>query len=369
MNRSVNVDLEELEAGKYTVLMKISARRWTSKLTVEEVVRSNCRDRPDKLIQVGLSYDLAHAKGQFKETEAEKKEREAREEKKKATEKKKLRAELREMKFKAWQLNVKQRARDKRHAKKKEERHRKRALLEPGKETIGIEDPPPGDVAADENPIPAEEPNSEPTKLEQDVSTLPSPGPEAEPADPTEPAAAKHPAAEEPTAAADDLVNGDAPNNDPAPPSIAVAPSITGGPPPLESDYDSDASFDSSIDSDLDFPPPGSADSAAAIIAAPPAAAADDDDDDEDADFENDPWNAVCVVGLRVYSKDEGTCVDVVRPGVDEEEDEGEGEEEDAALDVDDVSKGASGEAVVVGAEEGKDGQGGGKEEVNLIDA
>jgi hypothetical protein len=27
----------------------------------------------------------------------------------------------------------------------------------------------------------------------------------------------------------------------------------------------------------------------------------DDDDDEEDAIFGTDPWNAICVVGLRVY--------------------------------------------------------------------
>jgi hypothetical protein len=27
-----------------------------------------------------------------------------------------------------------------------------------------------------------------------------------------------------------------------------------------------------------------------------------------------DPWNAVCVVGLRVYSKDSGLSLEVVRP-------------------------------------------------------
>lgn len=363
MNRSVNVDLEELEAGSYSVLMKISARRWTSKLNVDEVIRANCRNRPDKLIQVGLSYDLAHAKGQFKETEAEKREREAREEKKKAAEKKKLRAELRENKFKAWQLNVKQRAREKRHAKKKEDRHRKRAQLEADKKgPIDIDDPPTGETAAidgaapngeakaDESSISAEEPNSAPTKPEQDAATLPSPGPEAEPKAPAEPNAGEESAAEEVTAAdlsksfqtalqaiPSVLLNGNTPVNDPAPPSTAVAPSVTGGPPLLDSDYDSDASFDSSIDSDLDFLPPAS-DTAVDAAVAVPAAADDEDDNDDDAEFENDPWNAVCVVGLRVYSKDKETSIEIIRPRLEEDE--------DTALDVDDVSKGASGEPV-----------------------
>ena len=126
MSRSVSVDLE-LEAGTYSVLMKVTARRDLGKKTPDEVLRENCRTRPNKITQLGLAYDLAQAKGISQESEVEKKERESREARKAASEKKRLRAELREQKFKRWQLNVKQRARDKRHAKRKEERHRKKA--------------------------------------------------------------------------------------------------------------------------------------------------------------------------------------------------------------------------------------------------
>ena len=67
----------------------------------------------------------------------------------------------------------------------------------------------------------------------------------------------------------------------------------------------------------------------------------DDDEstDDEDAEFADDPWNAVCVVGLRVYSKDLKACVEVIRPKMD-------GDYGEALLDIDDISKGVSGEKV-----------------------
>lgn len=371
MNRSVNIDLEELEAGTYSVLMKISAKRWPSKPTPDQVIRENCRDRPNKLIQVGLSYDLAQVKGQIRETEAEKQRREAIEEKKKAIEKKKRRAEFREQKFKAWQLNVKQRARDKRHAKASEERRRKRAEIAAANAagaSAADDDAAPTDAeqvaagADEEEPTPASEteeaPLSESTKLEQDAATLPSPeaDPEPESTEPAEPDASDNAVADEvpgpdpdqtnESAPQDDLpssscvlVNGDFAEPDPA---TALAPSsiIADGAGPLDdSEYDSDASFDSSIDSDLDFPEPV----ITTTTAAPndPAAVVlveDADADDENVEFENDPWNAVCVVGLRVYSKDPGTGVEVVRP---------RDEDDDALLDVDDVSKGASGELVV----------------------
>ena len=120
-----------------------------------------------------------------------------------------------------------------------------------------------------------------------------------------------------------------------------ISPSITGAPPPLDSDYDSDASFDSSIDTDLDL-----SRSPVFFAVDPPVAAAQNavdpvttaDVDDELAEFENDPWNAICVVGLRVYSKDKGVTVEVIRPKEDEEA--------ETPLDMDDISKGASGEPV-----------------------
>ena len=63
------------------------------------------------------------------------------------------------------------------------------------------------------------------------------------------------------------------------------------------------------------------------------------EDDEENAEFADDPWNAVCVVGLRVYSKDSDLSVEIVRPRQDEEDG-------DTPLDVDDASKGASAETV-----------------------
>lgn len=52
--RSVNVELE-LEAGEYTVLMKVNATRDLDILPIEEVIRNYARDRRDKLVAVGMS--------------------------------------------------------------------------------------------------------------------------------------------------------------------------------------------------------------------------------------------------------------------------------------------------------------------------
>lgn len=70
MYRSVSTELN-LEAGKYSVMIKITASRDKSKPTPEETVKKTCQTRPDKLMAVGLSYDLAHAKGRLEESEME----------------------------------------------------------------------------------------------------------------------------------------------------------------------------------------------------------------------------------------------------------------------------------------------------------
>lgn len=74
MNRSATTELD-LEAGRYLVLVKISASRDQSRSTPEQIVRKACQTRPDKLMAVGLSYDLAHAKGHLKESGLEHEER------------------------------------------------------------------------------------------------------------------------------------------------------------------------------------------------------------------------------------------------------------------------------------------------------
>lgn len=386
MKRSVNVDIE-LEAGKYFVLMKISAKRDIRRPNVEEVIRDNCRAKQDKLIQIGQSYDLAHAKGQTKESEAEKLEREAREEKKRAAEKKRLHAKLREQKLRHWQLAMKQRARERRHSKRKEERHRKKA--EAGAMTEGTaqdgkpatEDPPveghPSEDAT--NGVATAESGSDPADAKvqpvQDAANLPSPpadlpsqaaslspdNPSAPSDAETEPQGSAPTKATEVTAPAEVyssnapaqeaatqeqsqkfasalqavpsiLVNGTTSGPEPAPPSTAA------GPTPDDSDYASDASFDSSVDSDLDFLEGQEAAVPAAVEA---------ESDDEDAEFTNDPWNAFCVVGLRVYSKDQDTVVQVVRPAEDEDDtDDADDADDEPPRDVDDISKGASKEPV-----------------------
>jgi hypothetical protein len=57
MTRSVNVELE-LEAGDYEVRVKINATRDQDILPIEKVIKNNAKSRREKLLRIGLAYDL-----------------------------------------------------------------------------------------------------------------------------------------------------------------------------------------------------------------------------------------------------------------------------------------------------------------------
>ncbi|KAK4222485.1 cysteine proteinase [Podospora fimiseda] len=61
-NRSVSCEID-LEPGRYEVLPKITAQRIEGKDLVEDVVKKWADKNPAKLRQIGMQYDLAHAKG------------------------------------------------------------------------------------------------------------------------------------------------------------------------------------------------------------------------------------------------------------------------------------------------------------------
>lgn len=368
MRRSVSTDIE-LEPGTYSVLMKITAKRWAipDRPMPEQVIRERCIQRHDKLIQIGLAYDLAHAKGQIKETEREKRLRKQQEERKKAADKVKQRKELRERKFKAWQIRQRQKARDNRHTQRRTERRRRKAEIEKAAHTEGEDPLKAPAAAADELGVTDEGPAAEQqsSRIEEESAPIPDGGTETEQTEPETPTPPSPTTGTEPThpaGTAEPTIFQEAEIED----IYAIAENTTAegdlsqkldtalllvdeqDPNTVDdpsshhhrdyTDYDSDSSFNSSIDSLLDFPSSPSiapADSTVADIFADE----DESTDDEDAEFANDPWNAVCVIGLRVYSKDPQACVEVIRPKMD-------GEYGEAPLDVDDISKGVSGEKV-----------------------
>ncbi|KAL4915206.1 hypothetical protein BDW62DRAFT_203810 [Aspergillus aurantiobrunneus] len=300
ISRSTNAEVD-LEPGTYHILMKITAYRCGAEST-EDAVRRLAPLRREKLVQIGLSYDLAHAKGIVIETDAEKQEREERESRRKAAERKKLREETRKKLQREWIRDQKLAARRKRIEEKLAAKAAKLNI------------------------------NGKHSELEAE-RVLPD-SPVESPSD----------------------INGHANGIDSKPPKNGSVPSIifdTAHTPLTPSSSHDAHSMRSSrhrstnsfsrhrrhthnrdhdlldgfeFDSEIDMPPEEP------VTRAPSCQTSFCDD----LDSKTDPWNAVCVVGLRVYSKDEMLSLEVVRP-VPEDETE-------AALDMDDPAASATSE-------------------------
>lgn len=351
MSRSVSTDLE-LEAGTYSVLMKITARRDSAQWTPERMLRENCRNSQEKLIQIGLAYDLAHAKGQIKETEQEKINRAESEAEAKKSGKKKQIEVAKEAKYRKWLFTKRQHERNKRHKQKAEDHRRKKleereAVVHPDKHVNG------GGTVNHSNSAPTVEEvavakGSDKPEEESEEARAGThiEGPSAPTLKSVKESIAKHYTTQDMI----DQFNKDLKSV----PSVQVNGTIFEGehmaspstaPPPTAPDFSDTSSilsYDSSVDSVLDLEPLeidlGNHDKPADPEVPQPlnATVSEEDADDDNEEFANDPWNAVCVVGLRVFSKDKNVSVVVVRPK------NGGQQNEKTPLDLDDISKGLS---------------------------
>ncbi|KAK7927837.1 calpain-like protein, partial [Apiospora marii] len=318
MDRSVSIELLCMEPGKYSVFVIVAGERDTDMTTVEDVVKRECKKRSDhaKLASVGYAYDLAHAKGaahleqvqklrhqsdqkeasdsrkferrkiwsqRHMQRDATKKQRKKNEEKRdhrravRETErKKKEQAEAAESKKKEEaedaELKKKREAEEAEQKKKEEEKHKISLARRRASKLIQEKE---NDTK--NNSTDLEEATKEETKAESsDDKTS-----EVKPSD----------------------READGKAVAPAPAPVPVPAPEKGNTPNYSSDNDSSDSpvsdWEALYDSD-DL-------SKNACIAPPPPPAQTSDkaaETDEEAGLP-DPWNAVCVVGLRVYSKDE----------------------------------------------------------------
>lgn len=112
MARSVSTDIE-LEKGTYSVLMRITATRNTDKDHLEDVLPVYAATRREKLIQMGLSYDLAHAKGVHVETESEKAGRKRREKAQRVKDRERFKQKMKKQAEKDWKRQKERHRRDK----------------------------------------------------------------------------------------------------------------------------------------------------------------------------------------------------------------------------------------------------------------
>ncbi len=84
------------------------------------------KDRREKLAQMGMSYDLAHAKGILIASETEKEEQLRKNKAKKATDREKEKERLRAQALKMWQRRKMQNEREKRASKKMQKANEQR---------------------------------------------------------------------------------------------------------------------------------------------------------------------------------------------------------------------------------------------------
>lgn len=111
MRRSVNVELE-LEGGEYDVRVKVTAVRLEKYLPIETVIRDNAKTHREKLTRIGLAYDLAHGKGTVAETEDERAAREAYEKQAEEKERRDVKKKILESREEAHYLATKKYRRD-----------------------------------------------------------------------------------------------------------------------------------------------------------------------------------------------------------------------------------------------------------------
>ncbi|KAL4733165.1 hypothetical protein BDV11DRAFT_95405 [Aspergillus similis] len=300
ISRSTNAEVD-LEPGSYHILMKITAYRCGTEST-EETVRRLAPTRREKLVQIGLSYDLAHAKGIVHETEAEKQEREEREYRRKAAERKKLREETKKRLQREWIRNQKIAARRARTEERLAARAAKLQIrdqnAEAGSEQVLSDSPveSPSDMNGHANgtDVPAKNGSVPSIRFDETHMVL---TPQTS-HDAYSMRSCRHRSTN----------------------SISRHRCRT-------HNRDQDLLEGFEFDSDIDMPP-----EEPLAIRAPSTQTSLSDG----LDSTTDPWNAVCVVGLRVYSKDEMLSLEVVRP-IPEHETE-------AALDIDDPALSATSE-------------------------
>lgn len=301
ISRSTNAEVD-LEPGAYHILMKITAYRQHDAVSTEDAVRELAPTRREKLVQIGLSYDLAHAKGIVIETEAEREEREEHDRQRKAAERKRLRDETKKRLQREWIREQKLMARrmraDERLAAKASRLHINGKSSEPEAERV-LEDSPvesPSDLNGHTNGV-ATKPlknGSVPSIKFDETHTLPTPSSSLD-------TFSTHTSRHRSTN------------------SISRQRRHT-------RNRDAELLEGFEFDSEIDMPPEEPVTRALSTQTSFCG----------DLASQTDPWNAVCVVGMRVYSKDEMLSLEVVRPAPDFEP--------EAALDMDDPAVSATSE-------------------------
>lgn len=347
MRRSVNVELD-LEAGDYDIRIKIDATRLNRLLPLETVVRNNAKNRREKLTRIGLAYDLAHSKGKLMESPEERAAREAHEKRLKDKELSQIKERILDRRRDDHHLNKKQYSRlQKRERKRREKQKAKNAERRSKSKKGDAEETDMADESTDKTgPLPEANSNGDglPREVDENQESPPS----------HDGASRAKRRAPKSIAPADRVLQpsslfGDTDRREPA--SSYYESESDGDLASLSSlselsSHELDLQVKAYMKNQLNKP----------TVVTPPSLKFEDELDE----FERDPWNAVVVIGLRVYHQadeedrsKEVIELKVVRPNpyADSEDENSDAtqqaarEEQDSkskGLDVDDSAKDAT---------------------------
>lgn len=287
-----------LEAGQYSVMVKIIATRYESLPTPEDIVIRNCKTRPKKLQAIGRSYDIAHAKGGLKESGLEREERL----RKQRREKRKVKA--REAFEQYRQFRKKEKLRKMRMKAKD-----KSSVEEQGKGDLTIRVNMPG--TPQKHKAKGYKVTIETVDNDKQVGNsirVPDDGHVTNPKSKTQIESSPQDA----KTSNDNKVHTETTHEE-----------ETGKPPPAELTLDDISDDGLSWSSDIDAPPDSDSeesdesDSDGDSSGKPPPSIRVDKEktaskDDKESSSKG-PWNAVCVFGLRVYAKEAQAEIEVLR--------------------------------------------------------
>jgi hypothetical protein len=381
MDRSVSIELPCMEPGNYSVFVSVIGERDKDLSTVEDVVKRECKKRQDhdKLASVGYAYDLAHSKG-VAHLEQVAKLRKSSDAKKASTSRQKERRKLWEKRHLNREITKKQQKKNKQKAERKREvreaREAERLKKEEAEEAERkkVEEAKAAEQKKKEEAEEAEQKKQEANKPQDKASQTDKSDEhkavQTDSADKREASKEETPAEETP-AKEDSLSSPSEEKSEKTEVSeeeakqkaeeeeakkMAEAEALMKAQAEAEAlrqaeaakrkkavDYSSDGdSSDSPVE---DWEALYSSDdmSKKPRMAAPPPPANTNDktpEIDEEAGLP-DPWNAICIVGFRVYSKDEYLDLRVVIEGGELAEG---GMGEKGAQDIDNAQINAAGE-------------------------
>ncbi|KAK4194521.1 putative calpain [Triangularia verruculosa] len=299
-NRSVSCEVE-LEVGRYEVLPKVTAERvdWFGREQVEDVVKKWADKNPAKLRQVGMQYDLAHAKGGIPDEDdlllKKKEEAKKKEENKKRKEKEKAK-----------------RKKERKQAKKRKQKERAKKAAAAAKVTVEI--PEGGETTV--NVKSAEKKDDERKEEEEKKADAQAEDKKTEAprgvstgSSSSTPAPSKEGQKEEPKK--DDKKEDTALAIRPAPTPAAEEKEVKAEEKEEDEEEDSDSDYESETDEEEEKDKEEEEKRQKEEEEARKLA--------EDEESPKVPWNAVAVLGLRVYAQDSGVSVHLAQPKSDEE--------------------------------------------------